>query len=53
MSMPKNEILVTLVALASSVLLISFWRQILSILLFGVVVFFCYGLYNFVAVVQH
>ncbi len=51
--MPETGILATLVVLASSVLLISFWRQILFILLFGVVVVFCYGLYNLAAVTQH
>jgi len=51
--MPQNEILVTLVALATAVLLISFWKQVLFILLFGVVVVFCFGLYNVAAAVQH
>jgi hypothetical protein len=51
--MPKNEILLTLVALVSAVLLISFWGQLLTIVLFGVVVVFCNGLYSEVAVVQH
>jgi uncharacterized membrane protein len=51
--MPKNQILVALVALASAMLVFSFWRQILTVILFGVVVVFCYGLYNVTAMVQH
>jgi hypothetical protein len=50
--MPQNEIIVSIVALAGAVLLISFWRQILFILLFGVIVVFCFGLYNVVAVAR-
>lgn len=49
----QNDILVTLVVLATAVLLISFWRQILVILLFGVIVVFCFGLYSVAAAVQH
>jgi len=44
--MPPNEFVATVVVLASAVLLISFWKQILFILLFGVVMVFCLGLYN-------
>jgi hypothetical protein len=51
--MPKNQILVTLVALVSATLVFSFWRQILTVILFGVVVVFCYGLYSVTAMVQH
>jgi hypothetical protein len=50
--MPQNEIIVSIVALAGAVLLISFWRQILFILLFGMIVVFCFGLYNVVAVAR-
>ncbi|WP_185444812.1 hypothetical protein [Kribbella qitaiheensis] len=50
--MPQNEIVVSIVALAGAVLLISFWRQILFILLFGMIVVFCFGLYNVVAVAR-
>jgi hypothetical protein len=52
-TMPQNEIIVSLVVLATAVILISFWRQILFILLFGVIVVFCFGLYNVAAAVQH
>ena len=48
--MPQNEIIVSIVALSGAVLLISFWRQILFILLFGMIVVFCFGLYNVVVV---
>jgi hypothetical protein len=51
--MPQNEVIVSLVVLATAVILISFWRQILFILLFGVIVVFCFGLYNVAAAVQH
>jgi hypothetical protein len=51
--MPQNEIIVSLVALSSAVFVLSFWRQILFILLFGVIVVFCFGLYNVAAAVQH
>jgi uncharacterized membrane protein len=50
--MPKDQVLAMLVALATAVLAISFWRQLLFIILFGVVVVFCYGLYTITAVVQ-
>jgi hypothetical protein len=44
--MAPNEFVATVVVLASAILLISFWKQILFILLFGVVMVFCFGLDN-------
>ncbi|GAA0955015.1 hypothetical protein GCM10009554_61780 [Kribbella koreensis] len=49
--MMHNQLLVMLVALAGAVLIFSFWKQILLILLFGVVVIFCLGVYNLTAAV--
>ncbi|TWD83795.1 hypothetical protein FB561_4964 [Kribbella amoyensis] len=50
--MPTNELLAALVVVASAVILISFWRQILFMLLFAAVMVFCLGVYN-VAVAMH
>jgi hypothetical protein len=52
-AMPPNEFVATIVVLASAILLISFWKQILFILLFGVVMVFCFGLYNVAAAMGH
>ena len=51
--MSPNEFIATVVVLASAVLLISFWKQILSILIFGVVAVFCFGLYNVATAMGH
>jgi hypothetical protein len=51
--MPPNEFVATIVVLASAILLISFWKQILFILLFGVVMVFCFGLYNVATAMGH
>jgi hypothetical protein len=50
--MPQNEFLVSIVVLAIAMILISFWKQILFILLFGVIVVFCFGLYNVASAVR-
>ncbi|NEA32900.1 hypothetical protein [Streptomyces sp. SID13031] len=50
--MPHNEFIVSVVVLASAVLLISFWKQILFILLFGVIMVFCFGVYNVASAVH-
>jgi hypothetical protein len=50
--MTNNEILAALVALGSALLLFSFWKQILLILLFGVIVVFCLGIYSVTAAVH-
>ena len=44
--MPPTQILATLVALAGAVLVTSLWKQLLSLLLVGVVLIFFFGLYN-------
>lgn len=49
----QNEILASLVVVATAVILISFWRQILFLLLFAVIVVFCFGLYNVASAVSH
>jgi hypothetical protein len=50
---PMNEFIATIVVLASSVLLISFWKQILFILLFGLALVLGFGLYNVATAMGH
>lgn len=51
--MPPNQILATLVALAGAVLVTTLWKQLLTLVLVGGVLIFCFGLYNIVAVMTH
>jgi hypothetical protein len=50
-TMNQHEMLPILVALACSVLMVTLWKQLLILVLVGVVLIFCYGLYS-VAVVM-
>jgi uncharacterized membrane protein len=45
------QILAMLVALAGTILVTSFWKQLLTLVLVGAVLVFCFGLYNIVVVV--
>ncbi|WP_327634237.1 hypothetical protein OHB24_30155 [Kribbella sp. NBC_00482] len=49
--MPPEQILATLVALAGAVLVTSLWKQLLTLVLVGIVLIFCVGLYNVAVVV--
>jgi hypothetical protein len=40
------QILATLVALAGAILVTSFWKQLLTLVLVAAVLVFCFGLYN-------
>ncbi|MFG1908325.1 hypothetical protein [Kribbella sp. NPDC048928] len=44
------QILAMLVALAGTILVTSFWRQLLTLMLVSVVLVFCFGLYSLVSV---
>jgi uncharacterized membrane protein len=50
--MPPNQILATLVALAGAVLVVSLWKQLLTLILVGIVLVFFYGLYNVVVMAR-
>lgn len=39
-----------LVALAGTILVTSFWKQLLTLVLVGAVLVFCFGIYNIVIV---
>jgi hypothetical protein len=45
-AMTQNGMLPILVALACTVLMVTLWKQLLILVLVGVVLIFCYGLYN-------
>lgn len=44
------QILAMLITLAGTILVTSFWKQLLTMLLVGAVLVFCFGLYNIVVV---
>jgi hypothetical protein len=44
--MTQNGMLPMLVALACTVLMVTLWKQLLILVLVGVVMIFVYGLYN-------
>lgn len=44
------QILAMLVALAGTILVTSFWRQLLTLMLVSVALVFCFGLYSLVSV---
>jgi hypothetical protein len=44
------QLLAMLVALAGTILVTSFWRQLLTLMLVSVVLVFCFGLYSLVSV---
>lgn len=48
--MSPDQIHATVVALAGAVVVVSFWKQLLTLVLVGVVLIFCVGLYHVVAV---
>lgn len=50
--MPQNELVASLMVVASAILMISFWRQILFLLLFAAIVVFCFGVYNVASAVH-
>jgi hypothetical protein len=51
--MPPDQIRATLIALAGAVLMVSLWKQLLKLVLVGLVLIFCVGLYNVAAVLMH
>lgn len=51
--MPPNQILAILVALAGTVLVTSLWKQLLTLVLVGGLLIFCFGLYSLAAVMTH
>jgi hypothetical protein len=44
--MPANDALVLILMATAAVLMISFWKQILVLMLLLLVTVFCFGLYN-------
>jgi hypothetical protein len=46
--MAANDALVLIVMVTAAVLMISFWKQILVLMLLALVTVFCFGLYNVV-----
>jgi hypothetical protein len=44
--MTQHEMLPILVALAGAVIMVTLWKQLLILVLVGVALIFCYGLYN-------
>ncbi|MFF0340966.1 hypothetical protein [Kribbella sp. NPDC004875] len=51
--MHHTQILATLVALSSAVLMVSLWKQLLTLVLVGIVLIFCFGLYNLATIMTH
>jgi hypothetical protein len=45
-TMTQHEMLPILVALAGAVIMVTLWKQLLILVLVGVVMIFAYGLYN-------
>jgi hypothetical protein len=50
--MPANDALVLILMATAAVLMISFWKQILVLMLLLLVTVFCFGLYTVVYSVQ-
>jgi hypothetical protein len=44
--MAANNALVLIVMVTAAILMVSFWKQILLLMLLGLVTVFCFGLYN-------